>query len=348
MERPRSEHERESVEREAGVAAVSALLGESPAWCRVRETLPRVARSGLPVLVLGETGTGKELVARALHALSARARAAFVAQNCGATPDTLIESELFGHSRGAFTGAVADRIGLFEAAGGGTLFLDEIGDASALLQMKLLRVLQEGEARRVGDTRLRRVDVRVVSATHRTLEHEVAAGTFRADLFFRLNAVRLRLPALRERGDDVELLARHFLALAAARSGDPPPEPDAGLLAHLRAYPWPGNVRELANACAYAVHVAGARGRVDLGHWPETPGLPGQGAGPVAPGLHAETRALEERRLRETLQRTRGNKSQAARALGLSRQGLLKKLRRYGLTPGESAALALDGARDAP
>lgn len=344
MERLRGEREREPSAAAGDRAGMPAMLGGSAAWLAVQEVLPRVARSGLPVLVLGETGTGKELVARAIHILSARAAQVFVPQNCGATPDTLIESELFGHSRGAFTGAVADRAGLFETAAGGTLFLDEIGDASALLQMKLLRVLQEGEARRVGDTRLRRVDVRVVSATHRCLEEAVAGGAFRSDLFFRLNAVRLRLPPLRERGDDVLLLARHFLAAAAAQLGQDPPEPGPALVAHLRAYPWPGNVRELANGCAFAVHVGGARGRVDLEHWPETPALPGLGATAVAAGLHAETRALEERRLRETLLRTRGNKSQAARALGLSRQGLLKKLRRYGLTPAESAALALDDA----
>jgi len=368
MERLRREQGREAA-AEGAAAALPEMLGESPAWAAVLAQLPRVAASGLPVLVLGETGTGKELVARAIHALSPRARAGFVAQNCGATPDTLIESELFGHARGAFTGAVADRTGLFEAAAGGSLFLDEIGDASALLQMKLLRVLQEGEARRVGDTRLRRVDVRVLSATHRSLEEAVAAGAFRADLFFRLNAVRLRLPPLRERGDDVVLLARYFLGRAAAReepavagerparavrTGEPgppgaaagaPPEPSAALLAHLRAYPWPGNVRELANACAYAVHVSGARGRVDLEHWPESPALPGARPSAALTGLHAETRALEERRLRETLRRTRGNKSQAARALGLSRQGLIKKLRRYGLA---AAGAALDGAQGAP
>jgi transcriptional regulator with PAS, ATPase and Fis domain len=344
MERLRSERGFEKSAAKADHAAMPAMLGESPAWVTVREMLPRVARSGLPVVVLGETGTGKELVARAIHVLSARATQVFVAQNCGATPDTLIESELFGHSRGAFTGAVADRAGLFESAAGGTLFLDEIGDASALLQMKLLRVLQEGEARRVGDTRLRRVDVRVVSATHRCLEDAVAGGAFRADLFFRLNAVRVRLPPLRDRGDDVLLLARHFLAGAAAQLGQEPPETGPALTDHLRAYPWPGNVRELANACAYAVHVGEARGRVDLEHWPESPVLPGSGAGSAATGLHAETRALEERRLRETLQRTQGNKSQAARVLGLSRQGLLKKLRRYGFTRAESEALALDGA----
>jgi len=341
MERLRRDHGREATAAGPAVA-LPELLGDAPAWMAVLQNLSRVAASGLPVLVLGETGTGKELVARAIHALSPRARGGFVAQNCGATPDTLIESELFGHARGAFTGAVADRAGLFEAAAGGSLFLDEIGDASALLQMKLLRVLQEGEARRVGDTRLRRVDVRVLSATHRSLEEAVAAGSFRADLFFRLNAVRLRLPPLRERGDDVVLLARRFLAQGAAREGAAAPEPTAALLAHLRAYPWPGNVRELANACAFAVHVAGARERVDLEHWPESPTLPGSHAATICSGLHAETRALEERRLRETLCRTRGNKSQAARALGLSRQGLLKKLRRYGLAADEGA---LDAAR---
>ncbi len=347
MERQRRERDVPDTDGPAGAGRL-AMLGESAAWKTVVEVLPRAARSGLPVLILGETGTGKELVARAIHSLSLRARGEFVAQNCGATPDTLIESELFGHSRGAFTGAVADRVGLFEAAGGGTLFLDEIGDASALLQMKLLRVLQEGEARRVGDTRLRRVDVRVISATHRCLEDAVAGGGFRADLFFRLNAVRLRLPPLRERGDDVLLLARHFLGQAAARLDRSPPRVSETLAAHLLSYPWPGNVREVANACAYAVHVAGAGETVELEHWPETPALPGASAPSAACGLHAETRALEERRLREALHRTRGNKSQAARVLGLSRQGLLKKLRRYGLTEGESASLALDGPGPAP
>ena len=316
------------------------LVGESGAWRALVEQIPRVAASGLPVLLLGETGTGKELVARAVHALSSRRRQPFVAQNCGATPDTLIESELFGHARGAFTGAVGDRTGLFEAAEGGTLLLDEIGDASPLLQMKLLRVLQEGEARRVGDSRPRRVDVRVVAATHRSLERAVSQGAFRADLFFRLAAVRLRLPTLRERGRDVLLLARHFLARAAARVGGPVPELAPELADRLLKHAWPGNVRELANACAFAVSVAGARTRVGSEHWPDAPFAEAVAEGA---GLHAETRALEERRLRETLRRTHGNKTQAARALGLSRQGLLKKLRRLGL----GATHALDEAQGA-
>jgi transcriptional regulator with GAF, ATPase, and Fis domain len=304
------------------------LVGESGAWRALVEQIPRVAASGLPVLLLGETGTGKELVARAIHTQSSRRRRPFVAQNCGATPDTLIESELFGHARGAFTGAVGDRTGLFEAAEGGTLLLDEIGDATPMLQMKLLRVLQEGEARRVGDSRTRRVDVRVVAATHRSLERAVSQGGFRADLFFRLAAVRLRLPTLRERGRDVLLLARHFLARAAARVGGPVPELAPELQDRLLKHAWPGNVRELANACAFAVSVAGARTRVGPEHWPDAPFAEAVAEGA---GLHAETRALEERRLKETLRRTHGNKTQAARALGLSRQGLLKKLRRLGL-----------------
>jgi len=329
---------------ETGPGGGPELLGESESWREVCAALPRIAASGLPVLVLGESGTGKELVARALHAMSERRQRGFVAHNCGATPDSLIESELFGHARGAFTGAVADRAGLFEAADGGTLFLDEIGDASLLLQMKLLRVLQEGEARRVGDTRVRRLDVRIVSATHRGLEDAVGAGQFRADLFFRLNAVKLRLPPLRERGGDILLLARHYLARAARACGAEPPALHPELSARLLRHPWPGNVRELANACAFAVRVAGARGEVLPGHWPE-PALPADRA---TRGLHGETRALEERRLRETLERTRWNKSRAARALGLSRQGLLKKLRRYGLAPDEGGPLALDGADTPP
>ena len=324
------------------------MLGESPPWRSIRDALPSIAMSELPVLVLGETGTGKELIARALHQLSARRAFSFVAHNCGATPDTLIESELFGHSRGSFNGAVADREGLFDAANGGTLFLDEIGDASPLLQMKLLRVLQEGEARRVGETRVRRMDVRIVSATHRPLDEGVEQSSFRADLFYRLNAVRIMLPSLRERGSDVLLLARHFLSLAAERMGCETPRLDAELEEFVLHYPWPGNVRELANACTYAVRVAGARGEVAWEHWPR-PTLRIDTT--QAAGLHAETRALEERRLVETLERVHWNKSRAARALGLSRQGLLKKLRRYGLGPGPDDVLGATAAAavlDAP
>jgi transcriptional regulator with PAS, ATPase and Fis domain len=326
----------------SGVELAEVLIGESAAWVAVRAFVERVGTSELPVLVTGETGTGKEMVARALHALSRRAGRGFVAHNCGATPDSLIESELFGHARGAFTGAVADRCGLFDAADGGTLFLDEIGDASPLLQMKLLRVLQEGEARRVGDTRVRRVDVRVVSATNRRLEDAVREQRFRVDLFYRLNAVQVHLPPLRERGEDAVLLAHHFARRAAERERRPPPRLSGAFLDRLRRHPWPGNVRELANACAYALVVAGDAVELTPRHLPPTLG---EGATePLGAGLHAETRALEERRLRETLERLGGNKSRAARELGLSRQGLLKKLRRYGMLGGDAGA-PLDAAR---
>jgi two-component system response regulator AtoC len=322
------------------------LLGACPAWVEVREFVRRAATSELPVLLTGETGSGKELVARALHLQSRRGGRAFVAHNCGATPDSLIESELFGHARGAFTGAVADRAGLFDAAHDGTLFLDEIGDASLLLQMKLLRVLQEGEARRVGDTRVRRVDVRIVSATHRTLESAVEDGRFRADLFYRLNAVQIRLPPLRERGSDVRLLAEEFVRRAASREGRRPPALSREVDERFAGYAWPGNVRELANVCAYAVLVAGAAESLEARHLPAE--LRHECGARRTPGLHAETRALEERRLRETLERLNGNKSRAARELGLSRQGLVKKLKRYGLVASVPAPPALDAPRAAP
>jgi transcriptional regulator with PAS, ATPase and Fis domain len=222
------------------------------------------------------------------------------------------------------------------------LFLDEIGDASPLLQMKLLRVLQEGEVRRVGDTTVRKVDVRIVAATHRELHDTGDGGGFRADLFYRLNAVSVRLPPLRERGSDILVLARAFLERAARAVGAEPPQLTPALAGRLIRHRWPGNVRELANGCAYCVRVAGARGTVDLEHWPAAL----ETAPRSAHGLHAETRALEERRLRETLERTRWNKSRAARSLGLSRQGLLKKLRRYGLAA-EHAPLEEDPTGEA-
>ena len=323
---------------------VPEMIGESPAWRALMAQLPCIAASGMPVLLLGETGTGKELVARTIHAYSSRRKQPYVAHNCGATPDSLIESELFGHARGAFTGAVSERGGLFEAAERGSLFLDEIGDASALLQMKLLRVLQEGEARRVGESRVRRVDVRVICATHHALERAVAERTFRADLFFRVGAVRVRLPALRERGRDILLLARYFLLQAALRMNVAPPAIEPALSEQLLRHHWPGNVRELANACHYAVRVAGARGLVTQAHWPDAPFASAVAEGA---GLHAETRALEERRLREALHRTHGNKTAAARALGLSRQGLFKKLQRYGLDRASAADVPLDEPADA-
>ena len=317
---------------------VPELLGESSAWREVCRALPRVAESDLPVLVLGETGSGKELVARAVHALSERRARAFVAHNCGATPDTLIESELFGHARGAFTGAVADRAGLFEAADQGTLFLDEIGDASALLQMKLLRALQEGEARRVGDTRVRRLDVRVVSATHRGLEDAVGTGAFRADLYYRLNAVRLRLPPLRERGHDVILLARHFIARAATACGVEPPAMAPSLASRLLAYPWPGNVRELENVIERAV-VLSSGTKIGAGLIPENvrsaPAfqIPRFVVPPEGISFKDVITNVEKRLIESTLEATGGVQKRAAELLGIKATTLNEMMKRYEIGP---------------
>lgn len=232
------------------------LLGSSAALTTVIETIERVAPTDLGVLITGESGTGKEVVARALHSSSRRASRSFVPVDCGAIPPNLVESELFGHERGAFTGAESERRGLVEEADGGTFFLDEIGDLDATAQTRLLRLLQEGEFRRVGSNRLRKVDLRVVAATNRPLEDAVAAGRFRADLFHRLNVVRIHLPPLRERPADVPVLARHFVARFRAEGGRAPLAVGESLLARFAAHNWPGNVRELANVCRYLAGLA--------------------------------------------------------------------------------------------
>jgi two-component system NtrC family response regulator len=299
-------------------------LGEDAALARARARLLRVAPSRLPVLVLGETGTGKELAARTVHAASAVAPGPFVALDCGALPDALLESELFGSARGAFTGALAARAGLVEAAHGGTLFLDEIGDASALLQQKLLRFLAEGEYRRLGESRLRRADVRLVAATHRDLAGLVRAGRFRADLWYRLAAVEVELPPLRARGPDVLFLARAFLVRGRADAWW-----DAAARVRLARYAWPGNVRELAWVAEAAALFAGPDGRVGEDALPARL----RGAGEVArggagAGLRGQVEDLERARILDALDQSGGNRSRAARRLGLSRSGLWKKLKR--------------------
>jgi transcriptional regulator with GAF, ATPase, and Fis domain len=290
----------------------------------VFELLDRVLPSGVPVLIEGETGTGKELVARALHQYGPRRQGPWLAHNCAATPEPLLESELFGYARGAFTGAWGERAGLFEAADGGTLFLDEVGDISRECQVKLLRVVQEGELRRVGDTRVRRVDVRLVAATNRSLEEEVRARRFREDLYYRLRGVRVELPPLRERGEDVLQLARHYLAAAAARWGRPSPELSSAVSRRLIEHGWPGNVRELMHEMERALLWLEPDAPLEPRHLsPEFGrGVPGPGAGRGTYQL--QTDRFKRRLLRETLARTRGNKSAAARELGLTRQGFLK------------------------
>src|SRR6266404_1344623 len=235
----------------AGISR-SGLVGKSPAMVGVYRLIARAARSDAPVLVMGESGTGKELVARAIHNFSPRERKAFVAVNCSGLTDTLLESELFGHTKGAFTGAIGERSGLFESADGGTIFLDELASTSAGFQASLLRVLQSGEVRRVGSTQTRRVDVRVIGASNASLREMAAAGQFRPDLFYRLSVIALELPPLRERGGDIDVLVAHFLRSAAA-DGNPAFRLTREVAAALRSYSFPGNVRELENAIRRAL-----------------------------------------------------------------------------------------------
>ena len=318
---------------DAGSDGIPGLLGRSAELSALRAAIASAADAPYPVLIEGETGTGKELVARALHKLGPRRTQAFCAVNCAALTDELFEAELFGHSRGAFTGAVTDRAGLVEAADGGTLFLDEVGELSARAQAKLLRVVQEGEIRRVGENTVRQVDVRLLAATNRNLAAEAAAGRFRQDLLFRLAVVCLPVPPLRARTGDVELLVRHFWARELGRTGKRATLA-APALAALRRYHWPGNVRELQNVAARMAVAAPRRGSVG----PET--LPDEirGGADTPPQTLAEARqAFEQRFVRAALARNGGRPGAAARELGLSRQGLSKLLKR----------IALDGA-DAP
>ncbi len=307
------------------------------------EMARRVARHDLSVLVLGESGTGKELMARAIHYASPRLAGPFVVENCAAIPDTLLESELFGHKRGAFTGAVDDHIGLFQRAHGGTVFLDEIGETSPAFQVKLLRVLQEGELRPVGSTRAVPVDVRVIAATHRDLEADVRAGRFREDLYSRIAGVTLAMPPLRERPGDIVPIAQRLLADAAVELGVSGARFDDDARAVLVGYPWPGNIRELRNEIARAlalgdapvVHAAAFSRKLLHGQaGAHAEKLNGQSAQPVSFGsgtLAERLDSIEAMVLRETLLRHRWNKTRAAQELGLSRVGLRAKLQRFGL-----------------
>ena len=303
------------------------LLGTSHGAVALREAVARAARAPYSVLIEGESGSGKELVARAIHRLSVRRDRRFCAVNCAALTDELVEAELFGHARGAFTGAVGERAGLFEEADGGTLLLDEIGELSPRAQAKLLRVLQEGEIRRVGETFARRIDVRIVAATNRQLEREAAAGRFRTDLRFRLDVIRIVVPPLRERAADVPLLALHFWNDAARRVGSRATlSPDA--LAALARYDWPGNVRELQNVIAWVAVHSPRRGRIGAS------ALPAAVAGSATPAEITFERAREEferRFIRGALARANGQRARAAAALGVTRQGLAKMMRRLGI-----------------
>lgn len=305
-----------------------ALLGVSAAIRQVIELVRQIAPSPLGVMILGETGTGKELVARALHEESGR-RGAFVAVNCGAMPATLLESELFGHERGAFTGADRARSGLFEEANGGTLFLDEIGDTPLAFQVKLLRALESGEIRAVGANRSKRVDVRIVSATHRDLEGMVADESFREDLLYRLNALTIYVPPLRRRAVDIPFLAQHFAEeLGASVARDITLSDD--FIEALSAHDFPGNVRELRNAVERAVALAAPGEPVSTRALPAD--LRSSSPAPARTGtLNERIAAVETQAIREALEHSDGNRTKAAERLGLSRVGLRSKMRRLGL-----------------
>jgi transcriptional regulator with PAS, ATPase and Fis domain len=334
------------------------IVGRSAPMLALFRTLDRIRNSDATVLILGENGTGKELVACSIHQQSRRAGRPFVATNCSAFNDNLLESELFGHKRGAFTGAVSDKPGLFEVANGGTFFLDEVGDMSPALQVKLLRVLEEGEFLPVGGTEPKHVDVRIIAATNRDLAAMVKRGTFREDLYYRLHVVTVRVPPLRERRDDIPLLVEHFLTKLAQRTRQEKKLLTPRALERLVAHDWPGNVRELQNEMERLWVLSGEDRVIDVDLLSPTIGrrsaaspqpaadAPPRTAAPdpIPPGLPRTlpeaVETLERRMIAEELRRARGNKTKAAQALGISRRNLIRKVQAYGL---EQAGKRNDG-----
>ena len=316
--------------------AFDQLVGASPAMQRVFDVMEKVAQTDATVLITGETGTGKDLVARAIHYAGSRKERRFVAQNCGALPDTLLESELFGHKRGAFTGAHADKKGLFEIADGGTIFLDEIGETEPGMQVRLLRVLQDGEIRPLGSSETKRVDVRIVAATNRDLRKLVEQGRFREDLLYRLRVVEIRLPSLRERRDDIPALAHHFLDRANAKMRRSLAGFSNAAMDRLCAHQWHGNVRELENEIQRAVALAGDEKTIHEEMLSEhvrgpTPAQSAKGIVlPAEPDLNRAVEALKAAMIQEAL-RSAGNVTRAAEKLGIPRQSLQKMMKRLGL-----------------
>jgi two-component system response regulator AtoC len=317
-------------------AGFEEIVGTSPAMREVFSMVEQVADADATVLLRGETGTGKELVARAIHRRSPRRERPFVAVNCTAIPRDLMESEFFGHEKGAFTGAIARRIGRFEQAHGSTLFLDEVGDLDLAIQAKLLRVLQEQELTRIGAQDAIRVDVRIVAATNRDLEALVRDGRFRDDLYYRLNVIPIRLPPLRERASDLPALMEHFLGSFAKRYGRQAPIPPPDVIAAAQAYPWPGNVRELRNLCERAVLMGWAAVAPILGAGPRAePCGAAALVDPALPLLEAKQRLVErfEREyLTRLLKEHRGRIGEVARAAGIAERNLYEKMKAYGLS----------------
>lgn len=317
------------------------LVGRSLPMLQVFETVKKVAGSEANILILGESGTGKELIARSIHANSKRAGRAFIPVDCASLPETLLESELFGHEKGAFTGAHATRPGLFEFAHGGTIFLDEVGDLSLNLQAKLLRVLQERQVRRVGSNRLIDIDVRVISATHYDLAQTVARGKFREDLYYRLNVISIKLPPLRERKGDIPLLVHHYLKKYSLASGKEVRGVSPKAMELLEQYHWPGNVRELQNVIERAVVLA--EGEFITHHDLPEPIKAGGPPASVVPlgelslkqAKDEKIQAFEREYLQELLRRHGGNISQAAKAAGVDRKTIHRLLKKHGLRAGQ-------------
>ena len=326
--------ERENARLRAEVARTQGfgeLIGESPAMLALYRTIESIAENTSTVLVTGESGTGKELVARTIHARGPRADRPFVAVNCGAVSETLLDSQLFGHRRGAFTGAIADNEGVFHAADGGTLFLDEIADIPASLQVKFLRAIQEREVVPLGTTKPVKVDVRLIAATNRELEAEVREGRFRADLYYRVNVVPLALPPLRERREDIPLLAAEYIRRYSEIFKVAPKTLTSTALEALAGYEWPGNVRELQNVIERCFAL-GSGSTLDRNDLPAHLRAPADASAPLAfgddvPSLEAAERSL----IVAALRKTGGNKNQAARMLGIDRQRLYRKLEKYHL-----------------
>jgi two-component system response regulator AtoC len=317
----------------AGPGGAGAIIGRSPPMLRLADRIETIAQSDAPVLITGESGTGKELVARTLHERSTRRGKAFIAVNCAAFPETLLEAELFGHERGAFTGAVKRRDGRFKAADGGTLLLDEIAEVPLPAQAKLLRVLQEGTVEPLGTNEVTRVDVRIISATHRNLRERIKEGRFREDLYYRLNVLDIEIPPLRERRGDMPLLLQYFLN-KFAQPGKPTPTIGPRAWAVLSQYHFPGNVREFAHAIEHAVVLASG-GEIDVEHLPAgitgTSDGGGSSTGGQLRSLSAALKEFEHEYLMRALAQANGKKMKAAEILGISRKNLWEKLRLHGI-----------------
>jgi len=314
--------------------SLDAIVGNSPLIKEVIDRVNKVAPSKATILIEGESGTGKELIAQAIHQSSPRSRGPFVAVHCAALSESLLESELFGHEKGSFTGATERRIGRFESADGGTLFLDEIGEVSPAIQVKLLRFLETKSIERVGGSKTLTLDVRLVTASNRSLEQLVREGKFREDLFFRLDVVRFVMPPLRQRREDIPELLAHFIRLFSEENGVPPIEIEPGAMKTLQTYPWPGNVRELRNFCENAVVLRKGGKLTEFDLDPRFRGAPGSApsAGGTADAGSASTLSVEQnekRILREALIKSRGNRTKAAEMMGISRRTLHRKLAQW-------------------